>query len=113
MTHVFRQGEGEPIRTAMRAAGLSGPQLAEATRAVDPDGRGISAAAVGRIVGRGRSARNRCHLRSAWLIADALDAAGADAPLQRLFSRTAPPSFFSPSDSTSTVERSSPDAHEG
>jgi hypothetical protein len=106
MTHLFRKGNGKPIRDAMVAAGLSGPRLAEATKAVDPDGRGISAAAVGQITGQGKSAIDRCRLRTAWLIADALDA-----PLQQLFSRT-PPSFFSPSDSTSTVERSS-DAHEG
>ena len=107
MTHLFRKGDGQPIRDAMHAAGLSGPRLAEATKVTDPEGRGISAAAIGRIAGRGQTARDRCTLRAAWLIADALDA-----PLQRLFSRT-PPSFFSPSDSTSTVERSRSDAHEG
>ncbi|MEC3993955.1 XRE family transcriptional regulator [Actinacidiphila sp. DG2A-62] len=108
MTHLFRKGDGQPIRDAMTAAGLSGPQLAEATKEVDPDGKGISPAAVGAITGRGSSAQDRCRLRSAWLIADALDAAGADAPLQRLFSR-----FPMPKDSTSTVERSRSDAHEG
>lgn len=108
MTHLFRKGNGQPIRTAMRAAGLSGPQLAEATKAVDPDGKGISPAAVGKIVGLGSSTQDRCRLRSAWLIADALDAAGANAPLQRLFSR-----IPMPTDSTSTVERSRANAHEG
>lgn len=108
MTDVFRKGDGEPIRDAMRAAGLSGPRLAEATKRVDPEGKGISPAAVGKITGQGKSAADKCRLRSAWLIADALESEGADAPLQRLFSR-----FPMPSDSTSTVERSSPDAHEG
>jgi hypothetical protein len=107
MTHLFRKGDGEPIRKAMRAAGLSGPDLAQATRYVDPDGKGISAAAVGRIAGQGETAQDRCRLRSAWLIADALDAAGVAAPLQRLFSR-----LPMPTDSTSTVERSR-DADEG
>ena len=82
MTHLFRRGNGQPIRDAMHAAGLSGPRLAEATKAVDPEGKGISASAVGKISGQGASAADRCRLRSAWLMADALDA-----PLQHLFSR--------------------------
>lgn len=102
MTHLFRRGDGEPIRAAMRDKGLSGPRLAEATKAVDPDGKGISPAAIGQIAGQGKSAKDRCRLRSAWLIADALES-----PLQSLFSLTMP------TDSTSTVERSRSDAHEG
>lgn len=105
MTHLFRKGNGQPIRDAMSAAGLSGPQLAEATKTVDPDGKGISAAAVGRIAGLGETAQDRCRLKSGWLIAEALDAAGADAPLQRLFSRVPMPAV-----STSTIERSKTDA---
>lgn len=109
MTHLFRKRNGQPIRDAMDAAGLSGPQLAEATKAVDPDGKGLSAAAIGRITGQGKTAQDRCRLGSAWLISDALDAAGApNAGLQRLFSR-----FPIPTDSTSTVERCNSDAHEG
>jgi len=80
MTHLFRKGAGEPIRAAMRRHGLSGPQLAVATRAVDPDGKGLSPAAVGQIAGRGATARDRCRLRSAWLVACALEE-----PLQDLF----------------------------
>lgn len=102
MTHLFRKGNGEPIRAAMRAKGLSGPRLAEATKRVDPDGKGISPAAIGRIAGRGARALDRCRLRSAWLIADALES-----PLQSLFSLTMP------AHSTSTMERSNSDAHEG
>jgi hypothetical protein len=105
MTHLFRKGNGQPIRTAMDAAGMSGPRLAEATKAVDPDGKGISAAAVGAITGQGKNAQDRCRLKSGWFIAEALDAAGVSAPLQHLFSRTP-----MPDDSTSTIERSKPDA---
>jgi hypothetical protein len=108
MTHLFRKGDGEPIRAAMRAAGLSGPQLAEATKEVDPDGKGLSPAAVGKITGQGKTAQDRCRFGSAWLLIEALEAKGVVAPLQHLFGR-----FPMPSDSTSTVERSSPDAHQG
>jgi hypothetical protein len=110
MTHLFRKGNGKPLREAMRAAGLSGPQLAEATREVDPAGKGLSAAAIGKITGRGKTAQDRCRLGSAWLLVEALETKGVVAPLQHLFARTPTPM---PSDSTSTVERSSPDAHEG
>lgn len=102
MSHLFRLGHGEPIRAAMRRRGLSGPRLAEATRTVDPDGKGLSAAAIGRIAGRGARALDRCRLRSAWLIACALEE-----PVQDLFG------LSMPTDSTSTVERSTPHAHEG
>lgn len=102
MTHLFRKGEGQPLRDAMTAAGLSGPKLAAATKVVDPEGKGISPAAVGQITGRGKTANGRCRLRSAWLIADALGS-----PLQHLFS------LAMPTDSTSTVERSRSDAHKG
>lgn len=103
MTHLFRKGDGQPIRNAMRAAGMSGPRLAEATKAVDPEGRGISAAAVGQIAGQGKTATDRCRIRSARLIARALDV-----PTQHLFRQ-----FPMPTDSTSTVERSRSDAHQG
>ncbi|MBZ3909386.1 hypothetical protein [Streptomyces acidiscabies] len=100
MTNLHRKGEGQPLRTAMERAGLSGPKLAAETRRVDPEGRGISAAAVGRVAGRGKTARNECRLRTAWLIADALGQ-----PLQDLFRM--------PSPSTPTVERlNSSDAEE-
>lgn len=103
MTHLFRKGDGEPIRKAMRAAGLSGPKLADATKGIDPEGKGLSPAAIGKITGRGKTAKDRCRLQSARLIARALDV-----PTQHLFRQ-----FPMPSDSTSTVERSTPDAHEG
>lgn len=99
MSKLERKSEGQPLRSAMRAAGLSGPDLATATKRVDPDGRGISPAIVGRLAGSGKTSRARCQLRTAWLIAEALDV-----PLQRLFSM--------PTHSTSTVERSRADAEE-
>jgi hypothetical protein len=95
MPKLLRRASGQPIRDAMRVAGLSGPELAATTRQVDPARRGVSAATVGRVAGRGATARDSCELRTAWLIADALDV-----PLQSLFSM--------PPHSTSTVERSTP-----
>ena len=92
MTNLIRKGDGQPIRDAMRAAKLSGPALAAATRNVDPIGRGVSPSKIGRLAGRGTSAQDRCRLRTAWLIADALDV-----PLQALFAM--------PTVSTDTVER--------
>ncbi|MFI8104750.1 XRE family transcriptional regulator [Streptomyces sp. NPDC086023] len=96
MTHLLRKGHGQPIRDAMKRRGLTGPTLAEATRAVDVAGQGISTATVHKLAGRGEFAADKCRLRTAWLIATALDE-----PLQGLFSM--------PSVSTDTVERSSPD----
>ncbi|MEU7154071.1 XRE family transcriptional regulator [Streptomyces sp. NPDC045456] len=92
MSTLIRKGDGQPLRAAMKAAGLSGPALSVATKRVDPTGRGVSPAAIGVIAGRGRTARQQCRLRTAWLIADALDA-----PLQSLFAM--------PTASTDTVER--------
>ncbi|MFB7711650.1 XRE family transcriptional regulator [Streptomyces sp. NPDC056105] len=99
MPKLLRKSEGQPLRTAMESAGLSGPDLAEATRRVDPDGKGVSPATVGRLAGQGKTARNACELKTAWVIAEALDE-----PLQRLFSM--------PTRSTVTVERSRSDAEE-
>lgn len=93
MSRLHRKSNGRPIREAMTSAGLSIPKLAEATKTVDPLGRGISKSAVGVLVSEGRSARERCRLRTAWLIADALAQ-----PLQSLFDM--------PGASTSTKERS-------
>lgn len=98
MTHLIRKGAGQPLRDAMKAKGMSGPDLAEATRRVDQTGRGVSAAIVGRLAGQGTTARERCRLRTAWLIAEGLDVA-----VQALFTMPAP--------STVTVERSRPDEH--
>lgn len=103
MPKVSRKGEGKPLRDAMQAAGLSGPELSEATKQVDPTGRGVSPATVGRIAGRGKTARNTCELSTAWFVAEALHRR-TNAPLQDLFNM--------PSRSTTTVERSRSDAEE-
>lgn len=92
MCLLLRRDGGRPIRAAMDAAGLSGPDVAQATRTVDPAGKGVSPALVGFLTGTGRSARDRCRLWSGWLIAEALHS-----PVQDL---------FMPSRSTSTEERS-------
>jgi hypothetical protein len=87
----------------MARAGLSIPQLAEATRQVDPAGKGVAAATVGHLVGQGKTARDRCELTTAWLVAEALHRR-TNAPLQDLFAMPTP--------STSTIERSTPHAEE-
>lgn len=99
MPNLLRKSAGQPIRDAMKAKGMSGPDLAEATKAIDVTGRGISPAAVGRLAGRGRTSAEACRLRTAWLMAEALEE-----PLQDL--------FFMPSVSTDTVERCNPDGNE-
>ncbi|MFF7067357.1 XRE family transcriptional regulator [Streptomyces pseudovenezuelae] len=103
MTKLHRKNDGRPIRDAMARAGLSIPALAEATKRVDPAGKGVSPATVGRLVGQGKTARQRCELETAWFVAEALHEE-TNAPLQDLFAM--------PSASTSTVERSRSDAQE-
>lgn len=95
MTTLFLKSEGQPLRTAMKDAGLSGPKLAAMTRALDPKGKGVSPAAIGRLTGQGKTSRDRARHRTARLIAEALNA-----PLEGL--------FLMPSVSTDTVERSTP-----
>ncbi|MFF5980896.1 XRE family transcriptional regulator [Streptomyces olindensis] len=104
MPKLHRKDDGRPLRAAMARAGLSIPGLAEATKRVDPVGKGVSAATVGRLAGQGKTARNVCELRTAWIIAEALHAEVVT-PLQDLFAM--------PSPSTSIIERSTPDADEG
>jgi hypothetical protein len=103
MPKLSRKSEGQPLRAAMARAGLSGPELAKATKEVDPTGKGISSSTVGRLTSRGKTARNQCELSTAWLVAEALHRR-TSAPLQDLFSM--------PAHSTSTVERSRSDAEE-
>ncbi|MFG2780763.1 XRE family transcriptional regulator [Streptomyces prunicolor] len=103
MPKLHRKDDGKPLRDAMTRAGLSIPQLAKATRRVDPDGKGISPATVGHLVGQGKSARGACELRTAWFVASALHKE-TNAPLQDLFAMPTP--------STSTVERSRSHAEE-
>lgn len=129
MPKLHRKDDGRPLRDTMARAGLSIPQLAEATKRVDPAGKGVSAAAVGRLAGQGKTARSTCELKTAWFIAEALHAPlpdlfvipthltvsvqlrtalriaeALDSPLQDLFAM--------PSPSTSNIERSTPDAEE-
>lgn len=92
MTNLLRKGEGKPIRDAMKRRGLASSALADATRAVDVTGRGISGATVRKLTGRGETAVDTCRPRTAWLIAAALD--------ERLHAL-----FDLPGVSTDTVER--------
>ncbi|NUS26118.1 MAG: XRE family transcriptional regulator [Streptomyces sp.] len=103
MPKLHRKDDGKPLRAAMARAGLSIPQLAEATRRVDPAGKGISPATVGRLAGQGKTARGSCELKTAWFVAEALHEE-TNAPLQDLFAM--------PTGSTSNIERSTPDAEE-
>lgn len=100
MPKLLRRGEGQPLRDEMKRQKLTLDELAEKTKTVDPDGRGVSPATIGRLTGKGRTARERCELWTAWLITE-----GLDARMHRLFSM--------PSPSTATVERSRSDAEKG
>ncbi|NUS78442.1 MAG: XRE family transcriptional regulator [Streptomyces sp.] len=103
MPKLHRKDDGKPLRAAMARAGLSIPSLAEATKRVDPDGKGVSPATVGRLAGQGKTARDRCEWTTAWFVAEALHRE-TNAPLQDLFAM--------PTGSTSNIERSTPDAEE-
>lgn len=103
MPKLHRKEDGQPIRAAMARAGLSIPALAEATKKVDPAGKGVSPATVGRLVGQGKTARTPCELKTAWFVAEALHEE-TNAPLQDLFAM--------PTGSISNIERSTPDAEE-
>jgi hypothetical protein len=92
MTDLIRKGKGQPLRDAMERSGLTQAELAAKTKAVDIRGRGVSVATVIKVTGRGRTAAEKCRLRTAWLIATALND-----PLQQHFDM--------PSVSTDTVER--------
>jgi hypothetical protein len=104
MPKLSRKGEGKPLREAMERAALTIEELAEATKTVDPTGKGVSPATVGRLTTRGKTARTNCEWTTAWFVAEALHRR-TNAPLQDLFAM--------PTGSTSTVERSRSDAEEG
>lgn len=70
-----RRLNGRPLRNAMKHAGLSVAALAAKTREVDPEGRGLSKAAVGFAVSEGQSGRDELSDRAAALIAAALGVA--------------------------------------
>ncbi|MFF7313385.1 XRE family transcriptional regulator [Streptomyces sp. NPDC008137] len=95
MTDLIRKGEGKPLRDAMRRHGVTQAELAARTQEVDVRGQGVSVATVVKVTGSGRTAAEKCRLRTAWLIATALNE-----PLQQHFDM--------PSVSTDTVERCNP-----
>lgn len=80
---MHRLDNGQPIRHAMRNAGLSIESLAEKTKAID--GYGISPSAIGHMVSQGASGRSTFRDRSCNLVAKALDK-----PVTELFSDIAP-----------------------
>ncbi|MFJ4847605.1 XRE family transcriptional regulator [Streptomyces sp. NPDC088733] len=92
MEVLHRREAGKPIRDAMEELGLSGPAVAAATKEIDPEGKGISAAKVGQLAGQGKTAKDRCKRHTGELVAQVLHR-----PLDALFSM--------PTTSTSTVER--------
>jgi len=73
-----RRDTGQPIRTAMKEAGLSIASLAAKTREVDPAGYGIKPATIGHMVSQGASGRDSFTDRSCDLVARALDKPIAD-----------------------------------
>lgn len=85
MAHLYRRDSGRPIRHRMDVLGISCPQLARATRRVDPAGKGVSTATIGKLTGTGTSANERFRLDTCWFVAEVLHE-----PLQDLFSMTAP-----------------------
>ncbi|GAA3717813.1 XRE family transcriptional regulator [Streptomyces tremellae] len=100
MPKLLRKSDGQPLRDELERQKLTLAELAEKTRTVDPGGRGVSASAIGRLTSTGHTARDRCELRTAWLITE-----GLDVRIHTLFRM--------PTRSTSTIERSSTHAHEG
>jgi hypothetical protein len=95
MELLHRRDHGQPIRDRMRELNLSGPDVAAATKEVDPEGKGISPAKVGQLAGRGKTARDACKVKTGQFVAQVLQG-----PLDAF--------FVAPSPSTSTMERSIP-----
>ncbi|MGW1015648.1 XRE family transcriptional regulator [Streptomyces niveus] len=77
---MYRRNGGQPIRDAIKRAGLSIPRLAARTKEIDPDDRGLSQALVGFYVSDGASGRESVSTRTAELMA-----AGLDSPIEELF----------------------------
>lgn len=77
---MHRLDNGQPIRDAIKQAGLSIERLAEKTKEADPAGYGISQSAIGHMVSTGPSGRDSFARRSADLVAAALGR-----PVQELF----------------------------
>lgn len=95
-----RLEDGRPLRDAMKAAGMSIPDLARATKAKDPDGYGVAQAYIGFLVGLpgNRSTRSTCGRGTAELIAAALDTDIAE------FFKDPTASSVVPEGTTATVE---------
>lgn len=96
-----RIDNGYPLSLAMAKKGLSIPALAALTRDADPTGKGVSYQLVGRLVSRGRSARDTTSRRSAELIAAALGV-----PLSSVFTEEATTPLTTRSGSTQRGTRS-------
>ncbi|MFD3520492.1 XRE family transcriptional regulator [Streptomyces sp. NPDC058653] len=77
---MYRRNGGQPIRDAIRRAGLSIPRLAARTKEIDPDGRGLSQALIGFYASDGASGRESASTRTTELMA-----AGLDSPIEELF----------------------------
>jgi hypothetical protein len=67
-----RLDDGQPLRDAMKAAGLSIMDVVERTQAADPTGYGVKKSTIGHLRTTGRSARPGCDDRAARLIAEAI-----------------------------------------
>lgn len=72
MTDLIRKGEGKPLRDAMKRHGVTQAELAARTRAVDVRGKGVSLGTIVKVTGRGKFGADRCRLRTAELITQAL-----------------------------------------
>jgi len=96
-----RLDSGRPLRAAIAEEGLSIPKLAAATKAIDPEGRGVSQSLIGFLCSTGRSQRENCGDHNGALIAAALKR-----PPGRLFHTDSPtPGDFT---LTPTVEGGEP-----
>ena len=78
---MYRRDRGRPIREAIQRAGLSIPRLAERTREIDPEGKGLSQALIGFYTSTGASGRESISDHAAELLA-----AGVNSPTEELFS---------------------------
>lgn len=85
---MYRIEGGRPIRIAIQRAGLSIPKLAERTKEIDPEGKGLSQALIGFYTSTGASGRETASDRTVTLMA-----AGLNSPTEELFSdHPTPPS---------------------
>ncbi|WP_037576690.1 hypothetical protein [Phaeacidiphilus oryzae] len=64
---------GQPLREALAESKLSIAELAQRTRELDPEHRGVTKSTIGHLVSTGTSERPGCRRRAAGLIAAAVD----------------------------------------